>query len=240
MTTYLSNYNSYTYQTSYTDQYNGVVYISDGTYAGTGSLLYDGRTILTAAHVVEGAPLGRITVYFDTAMGMQSLTGDITIHEDYDAFNSNNDVAIITLDENAFLGYNRYELYRESDEIAQDFTMVGYGNVGSGAMGEYESFYDTLKMKTKKTVEADFYEIYLQDNLPWIPLEDSILVADFDDGSMQHDALGGLLGIYDPGLGRYEGMIKLQELLLIVLHYSLMISIMMLIAVSARLELGRG
>lgn len=36
------------------DGYDGVVRVSFGGYYGTGTLLFDGRAILTAAHLFEG------------------------------------------------------------------------------------------------------------------------------------------------------------------------------------------
>jgi len=208
MTTFLNNYNNSIYETDYADEYNGVVRVSNGESYGTGTLLYDGRSILTAAHVFEGKDTDNITVYFDTYRGSIGYSATITIYDGYDSENSNGDLAILTLEENPSSLYQRYDIYRSSFEIGNDFTMVGYGAYGSGRTGELDS--DTLlKLKTQNTFEADFYDIdaLLYTNLAWEPLENSILVADFDNGYSSADALGNILNITDTGLGITEGMI---------------------------------
>jgi len=209
MTTYLNNYRDEIYKTFYNDQYNGVVHISDGAYGGTGTLLYDGRTILTAAHVVNKAPNQKVNVYFDTQNSSHKIEGSVKIHKSYDTSNTNYDIAIITLDENVPEEYKRYDLYRQTDEINQEFTMVGYGKYGNGMVGEIErNFYENgLKLKTKNKFEADFYDLSLKLNFNWKPLKDSILAADFDSGSSSTDVIGNILDITDKGTGVVEGMI---------------------------------
>lgn len=209
MTTYLNDYTNYRYQTDYTDIYNAVVRVSNTECYGTGALLYDGRSILTAAHIFEGQDTDNIIVYFDTAWGTQAYNATLTIYDDYDAYNSNGDIAILTLDENPSSFYERYDIYRDDDEIGSSFTMVGYGAYGSGLTGELEYETELLKLKTTNTFEADFYAIDASSgtNLAWDPLEDSILVADFDSGYSSTDALGYLLNINDLGNGTTEGMI---------------------------------
>lgn len=210
MTTYLNNYYNPIYATSYNDYYNGTVYITSGDFSGTGALLYDGRTILTAAHVADETPTNRVSVYFDTAYGVYSIEGTITMHPWYDAHDLNYDVATITLDEHAPITYQRYDLYRDDDEIGEDFVMVGYGDYGSGSRGEVNSnnyLDDLLKLKVQNSFESDFYDISQVANLDWQPLPEATLVADFDSGYSSEDALGGILDINDLGLGAYEGMI---------------------------------
>ncbi len=209
MTTYLNDYTSYIYQTNYTDFYNAVVRVSNTESYGTGALLYDGRSILTAAHIFEGYNTDNITVYFDTAWGTQAYSATINVYEDYDSYNSNGDLAILTLDENPSAFYERYDIYRGNDELGSNFTMVGYGAYGSGSTGELEYETEILKLKTTNTFESDFYSIDTspRTNLAWDPLEDSILSADFDSGYTFNDALGVILDIDDLGEGITEGMI---------------------------------
>jgi len=208
MTTYLNNYTSSIYETDYDDQYNGVVRVSNGSSYGTGTLLYDGRSILTAAHIFEGEDTDNITVYFDTRRGTIEYSATVTVYENYDSENSNGDLAILTLEENPSSFYQRYDIYRDGLEIGNDFTMVGYGSYGSGRTGELNRN-DILKLTTENTFEADFYDIdeVFDTNLAWDPLEDTILVADFDNGYSSNDALGVILGINDTGVGNMEGMI---------------------------------
>ena len=62
MTTYLNNYKNSLYNTSYDDYYNSVVRVSNSQSYGTGALLYDERSILTAAHIFEGHDTNSITI----------------------------------------------------------------------------------------------------------------------------------------------------------------------------------
>ena len=80
--------------TSYTDSrnranpgegYDGVVRISSGGYFGTGVLLYDGRAILTAAHLFASASSSSADIHFETASGQQKITSSrIEVMPDYD------------------------------------------------------------------------------------------------------------------------------------------------------------
>ncbi len=208
MTTYLNNYNNPIYSTSYNDQYNGVVYLGDGEVRGTGTLLYDGRTILTAAHVFDdGNP--NITVYFDAEDDRIAYEASLISFDDYDFVDSNGDIALLVLNEQALSQYNRYDLYRDDDELYQDFTMVGYGAFGNGNTGENLDSQEVLKLKTKNIFEADMYDIVQSDlsYMNWSPLEDSILAADFDNGLTANDAIDGLLDIEHSYRTMYEGMI---------------------------------
>lgn len=209
MTTYLNNYKNPLYRTSYDDAYNGVVRVSNSQSYGTGALLYDGRSILTAAHIFEGYDTDTITVYFDTATGTQGYEATIQVYDGYDSTNSNGDLAILTLLENPDAFYERYEIASEAIEMGEEFTMVGYGAYGNGSTGEDLDATDILKLKTSNTFESDFYDIYTAagTNLAWEPLADSILAADFDGAYSVNDAFGNILGLDDLGLGYEEGMI---------------------------------
>jgi len=209
MTTYLNNYKNPLYHTNYTDYYNSVVRVSNSQSYGTGALLYDGRSVLTAAHVFEGYDTDNIVVYFDTATGTQAYNATIQVYDGYDSTNSNGDLAILTLEENPSEFYERYDIYRESIVSGQEFTMVGYGAYGSGSSGEILDATDILKLKTSNTFESDFYDIYsaASTNLAWEPLEDAVLAADFDSAYSVNDAFGNILGLDDLGLGYEEGMI---------------------------------
>ena len=209
MTTYLNDYTNYIYQTNYTDFYNSVVRVSNQESYGTGALLYDGRSVLTAAHIFEGYSTDNITVHFDAADGVQSYNAKIKIFDNYDPYNSNGDLAILTLETNPSSLYKRYDIYRDNSEIGSDFTMVGYGAYGSGNTGALDYETELLKLKVKNSFEVDFYDIdnSLKTNLSWNPLQDSILSADFDNGEIFNDALGVILDINDLGTGSTEGMI---------------------------------
>lgn len=180
MTTYLNNYENYRYQTNYADFYNGVVRVSTTESYGTGALLYDGKSILTAAHVFEGFNRNNIIVYFDTSWGTKAYNATVNIYDYYDPSNSNGDLAILTLEKAPSSLYERYDIYRDSFEIGSNFTMVGYGAYGSGQTGRAENQDEILKLKTSNT---------------------------FDSGYRINDALGNILNINHLGLGYFEGMI---------------------------------
>lgn len=208
MTTYLDNYLDARYKTSNSDFYNGVVRISyNGNYA-TGALLYDGKSILTAAHLFDTISPLTATVRIETALGAVTYNATFTKYASYDAANANGDLAIVTLSESALSDAQRYTLYRNSDEINQVFTMVGYGTNGNGASGVATT--DTnqlLKLQTQNKFDADFATIKANTNLSWSPLAGSQLAADFDDATAQHDAIGLILGVTDTGVGMMEGLI---------------------------------
>lgn len=84
------------YRTYPGDSYDGVVRVSFGGYYASGALLFDGRAILTTAHLFEGRT-GSASVTFETNWGTQTLsTTKILQHPGYDT-DSNNDLAIVWL-----------------------------------------------------------------------------------------------------------------------------------------------
>jgi len=186
--------------------YEGVVRVSFGGYYGTGSLLYDGRAILTAAHLFAGKS-GTATVQFETSSGIQTFTtAQIAVHPGYDA-NSNNDLAIVWLDTAPPLPAERYTLYRDSDEIGHSFTFSGYGMTGTGNSGAIDGNPIRLQASNRFDAEGATLTHYLGAGMSWTPLPGSQLIADFDNGSHSNDALGQLTGRYDTGLGLDEGLI---------------------------------
>ena len=77
--------------------YDGVVRVSFGGYYATGTLLFDGRAVLTAAHLFEGRT-GTATVTFETRSGSQTLnTSHTLVHAGYDEVQGNNDLALVWL-----------------------------------------------------------------------------------------------------------------------------------------------
>ncbi len=182
-------------------EYDGVVQIGDGNYTGTGALLNSGRHILTAAHVVEGMALSDIAIAFDLTSGRQTLSASqVHIHNNWEN-NWGYDIAIVELTEDA--PTTGYEIYRGSTEIDSTFSLVGYGGKGTGNTGaaEDDPGLGLIKRKGDNTYEAlneDFNSIF--GNAP----ESSMLFYDFDDGTSARDALGGLIGKTNTGLGTAE------------------------------------
>lgn len=205
--------------TSYTDSRNrafagegfdGVVRVSAGSYFGTGALLFDGRAILTAAHLFTDSSVTTAQVHFETTSGEQVLLANrITSLSTYDASQGNDDLAILWLTSSAPIAANRYNLYRGSDEIGKTMTMVGYGTPGSGSEGVLDSFNGSpLRLKASNQFDADAATVksWVGRSMGWSPSSGSQLVADFDSGTNDADALGQLTYRFGTGLGANEGM----------------------------------
>lgn len=205
--------------TSYTDSRNrayagtgfdGVVRISAGGYYGTGVLLYDGRAVLTAAHLLAGNT-GTVTVHFETSAGQFGVNGSrVLLQQGYDTAGSNNDLALLWLSSAAPVAANRYQLYRDNDELGQTMTLVGYGKPGTGSAGVQTSYSgDAIRQRASNVFDADMTTLKQQfgTGMGWTPVPGSQLAADFDDGTVLHDALGQFAGLRQTGLGQSEGLI---------------------------------
>ncbi len=208
MTTYLNNYQNSIYSTSISDFYNGVLKVGDGNFYGTGNLLYDGRSVLTAAHVFDGMNYNNLKIYLYD--GEKNFTGyaKVTLYKSYDRKNLNGDLAIITFNTNFLNSYNRYDIYRDSDELYKTYTAVGYGDVGSGLNGNLD-LNQIYKLKTTNTFDSDLKTLidYSNIKLSWNPLKDSILISDFDDNTYYTDIIGYLNNKTHIGTGISEGTI---------------------------------
>jgi len=210
MVTTTSSYSDSRYRTYPGDGYEGVVRVSYGGYYASATLLFDGRAVLTAAHLFEGRS-SSATVTFETSSGTQTVTASKTlIHSGYDSTQSNNDLALVWLSSPAPTAANRYNLYRDSDEIGQIFTLAGYGRTGTGSTGASSSDASTpirLKASNRFDADASTLKSYLGSGMAWTPLAGTQLVADFDNGTTTNDALGRLINRNDTGLGLNEGLI---------------------------------
>lgn len=203
------DYSNSRYRTYVGDSCDGVVRVSFGGYYGTGALLFDGRAILTAAHLFQGHT-GTASVVLETTSGPQVLAVDRVLqHPGYDT-QSNNDLALVWLAQSAPVAANRYDIYRGEDEIGQQFTLVGYGRAGTGSTGAMASGTDApLRLRAANQFDADGATLknYLGSVIAWSPQAGTQLIADFDNGLVANDALGRLVGRSDLGLGLDEGLI---------------------------------
>lgn len=192
MITVLSNYLDPRYKADISEGYDGIVRVAIGGYYGTGTLLYDGKAVLTAAHLFNGvSTTSTASIYFETASGKQTVTSSgFSIYPSYDSVNGNNDLALVWLSADAPRRAERYTLYRESDEVNQVFTMVGYGTPGYGAIGQIDNYSGAyVRLMAQNKFDADA----------------STLKASL--GSTTHDAFGAFLGKADKGVGVLEGII---------------------------------
>lgn len=190
--------------------FDGVVRVAIDNYYGTGVLLYDGRAILTAAHLFSDTTSSIVQIYFETASGRVSkLANRITPMATYDATQGNDDLALLWLSSSAPVDAERYGLYRGSDEIGKTMTMVGYGTPGSGDAGILDSYSsDPLRLKACNRFDADAATLkgWLGSAMGWTPASGTQLVADFDNGTSDADASGRLMNLFDTGLGTSEGL----------------------------------
>ena len=204
--------------TSYTDLRNrattgtgfdGVVRVSVGAYYGTGVLLYDGRAVLTAAHLFA-AGASSASVHFQTSTASQSLLStSVLVHPGHDA-SSNNDLALVWLPVSAPLAADRYQLYRGSDELGKTFTFAGYGKPGTGAAGVMTGYTgEPIRQKASNVFDAEMGRLKQEYGLAlgWEPLPQSQLVADFDSGLAANDAFGYFLNVHETGVAQAEGSI---------------------------------
>jgi secreted trypsin-like serine protease len=188
-----------------------VVRVSVAGYYGTGVLLYDGRAILTAAHLFSHGSTAA-TVYFETTAGNQAITASkVSVLSSYDSVNTNNDLALVWLTGSAPTAAERYTLYRDSDEIGQTLTMVGYGQPSTGSSGISTSYSAApIRQKANNVFDADAATLKatLGSIMSWTPTAGTQLIADFDNGTSGQDALGRLINRPGLGLGQNEGSIS--------------------------------
>lgn len=191
--------------------FDGVVRVSSGGHYASGVLLLGGHAVLTAAHLVQtwsAAASEAMTVEFETAQGRQTRTvSQVQVHERH-AQDGNHDVALLWLAQSAPVSAPRYALYREGDERGQVFTMVGYGLMGVGATGhEANDAHERLKASNRFDALGDELKQVMGPLMGWSPAVGTQLLADFDNGASDHDALGMLMGVRDLGQGTSEGLI---------------------------------
>lgn len=198
------------YSTGIGHGFDGVVRVAQaGTY-GTGTLIQYGRAVLTAAHVLSPSSDEPVQVEFITASGREIVTASsFAIHP---LFNdqSNNDIALLWLDEAAPWAADRSSLYRASDEAGQEFVFSGFGvpRTGLGQVDDSPGGTYRLQAQNIFDFEVAAFEDALGFTLSWNPPSGTQLLADFDDGTTAHDAFGRLAGSVDLGLGDIEGVIS--------------------------------
>ena len=182
----------------------------------TGSLLWSGKHVLTAAHCLQnnnilthsfpiGSDAARITVVFQLTIGQVRLeVEEIFIHPQWkNSENGDSDIAILELKDIAPPTAERYSIYRRSDEVGQIFTRVGYGLGGTGTEGERSSDRTVRKRFGGNRYDA-LKEELVPPELQTINNVGKQLVYDFDSGLRRHDALGKEYSLHDLGLIGYD------------------------------------
>ena len=187
--------------------YDGVVRVSTGTVYGTGTLLPGGRHVLTAAHVVDDAVLAGLKVFLSLPGSETTLSAAaLTLHPGYETVNNNNDLAIIRLSDPAPVGAERFDIYRDRDEVGQSVTLIGYGAPATGAGGLTSGSETPTKRGGTNRIDANTDALKSQPlaGVGWKIEPGKQLAFDFDDGTAAHDAFGRLFGITDLGQGASE------------------------------------
>ena len=203
--------------------FDGVVRVLVNGYFGTGTLLFGGQAVLTAAHLFSkqqasvsaniASNLASATaVTFETGSGLQTIAAsEVRLHPAYDASNSLNDLAIVWLSQDAPTSAERYNLYRSQDELGQTFTLVGYGVPGLGENGIITNFAQApvrVIAQNQFDVDSVFVGPYFSGTGAWEAIRGKQLAADFDNGLPQNDAFGTLLSKQGLGLGANEGILS--------------------------------
>ena len=193
------------------DGYDGVVRVVVGKMYGSGVLLFDGKVVLTAAHLFSGSA-GNAKVVFETQNGLETIaSSQVVVNPDYNSTNNNSDLALVWLYQNAPLTAERFGIYRATNEVGQTFTMVGYGIPGSGSTGTFSNFNEVpVRVKANNQFDTDVAPLgrFFNESGKWEANNGKQLVADFDNGLSRNDALGALIDIHGLGLGNSEGLIS--------------------------------
>lgn len=199
------------YRTPPGDGFDGVVRVSSGGYYATGALLFDGWAVLTAAHLFPGGSSAGTVVHFETAQGTQDAASTrVLLNPVYLEGTGNRDLALVWLSQLAPVAADRYNLYRDTDELGNVFTLAGYGRPAVGATGQSDGYSgEFLRLKAQNTfdAEAGALKAVMGSAMGWVPEAGSQLGADFDDGLASHDALGLLMNLPQRGLAADEGLI---------------------------------
>jgi hypothetical protein len=206
-----AHYSQSRYQATPGTGYDGVVRLSHAGFYSSGVLLFDGRAVLTAAHLFADKTRST-TVLFETSRGQQSLTASHFLSHPGHDNQGNNDLALVWLSSAAPSSADRYTLYRDTDEIGQVFSFSGYGRTGTGSVGVDTSSPNSpeaLRLKASNQFDADGAQLksFLGAAMLWTPQIGTQLVADFDNGLPTNDAFGRLMGRHDLGQGLAEGLI---------------------------------
>ncbi|MFP4574210.1 MAG: trypsin-like serine protease [Coleofasciculus sp.] len=223
------------------DEFSGVARLELGeSISCSGSLLSGGLHILTAAHCLtdnEGIPIRNVldnsSAVFNIEQGSPSIRlpiaiSDFFIHPNWsgtggggEGFVRGNDIAVLQLAEPAPAFIEQYDLYRNTDEVGQIFTKVGYGNIGLGNTGyipnsidgrkrfgqnRFDALVDLFKEEEVTLTHFDVATSEVSEVFNWadIAISGSQLLLDFDNGLPENDAFGVHFGIEDLGLGDTE------------------------------------
>lgn len=186
-----------------------IVHMAAGDALCSGSLLMTGRHILTAAHCVTDA-FGNLSatgvdVVFTFPGGQVTIpSSQIIVHPGWtgDLFNGN-DIAIIELSAVAPSQLERYDIYRNSDEVSKQHFKYGYGLTGQGPTGSVPGTTGTKRFGANQ-YDAGGELLNGAVLPPGTVTPGTQLIFDFDDGTAARDFFGQTFGIVNLGYGANE------------------------------------
>ncbi|NJL41569.1 MAG: S1 family peptidase [Leptolyngbyaceae cyanobacterium SM1_4_3] len=169
--------------------YSGVARLSLTNTLGsstscTGSLLQGGLHILTAAHCLTDERGDRNIV--STTVSFVELPNAFSVANNgyfifprwQGDFFRGDDLAILRLTRRV-TGVEQYGIYRDTDEIGQVFTKVGYGRIGTGSEGDRVDLYGRGKLFGLNRFDARAEDF---PDLIYNPISRTQLLFDFDNG----------------------------------------------------------
>ncbi len=197
--------------TGYDGVANILLKLGSETYNCSGSLLSSGRHILTSASCLDDpfstGLVDSATALFDLPIGtIRIKTKNIYMHPDWVGFfntePSEGNLAILELESVAPEAAERYEIYRNKDEIGKVGIQVGYGASGQGNQGvDFVNFPPGVKRLGQNLYESGGEIFNSLDPAKFVP--GTSLAYDFDNGKPENDGFGSI-GIPDLGLGLQE------------------------------------
>lgn len=184
-----------------------VVEREGGSGVCAGSLLATGMHLLTAAHCVTDSSgstnaLSSIAIFLSSKGEETIEVSGYAVHPDWTGdLAAGGDLAVLTLRQQLPAGIERYELYRDANDVGAIAEIAGYGTSGTGETGAVDS--DGLRRVGRNRFDATMETTLGLLEGGWTG-GSRVLISDFDDGSAAHDALGVFFGINDTGLGADE------------------------------------
>jgi secreted trypsin-like serine protease len=152
-----------------------------GAGAGSGTVIANGWWVLTAAHVVAGAPLSSISFQ----IGASTYTAQrVFIHPSYPGSSAfpTADIALIELNA-PVAGVTPAQIYTGTNEIGKQGHSVGYGLTGTGTTGFINNTYGT------KRAMRNIIDLIIFPNGTISP-NGTILLSDFDSPAGTNNSLG--------------------------------------------------
>lgn len=161
-------------------QFAAVGKVFTSTSAGSGTVIANGWWVLTAAHVVAGAPVSSISFQ----IGASTYTAqNVFIHPSYPGGPlPTADIALIELSA-PVAGVTPAQIYTGTNEIGKHGHSVGYGLTGTGTDGFITNTYGT------KRAMRNIIDLIIFPNGTISP-NGTILLSDFDSPAGTNNSLG--------------------------------------------------